>query len=159
MLVVRSPGGGCPHPNRTNVQIRRAAVANRGHVLTTSATTWSGGACVDRPEDGWLASPELQGNGEGTPAEWAEETHRAARYIWEQRPESRVVDDAYYGEGPVDARSSARHGGAAVGTVPWAGAERAAAALEYYPEFEAHYPRCEGCDRMSSATMRPGNSG
>jgi hypothetical protein len=29
------------------------------------------------------------------PAEWDEETHKAARTVWEQLPASRVVDDAY----------------------------------------------------------------
>lgn len=43
-----------------------------------------------------MASPEPVGLEDGTPAQWAEETHRAARYVWEQLPESRVVDDAYY---------------------------------------------------------------
>jgi hypothetical protein len=60
------------------------------------ATTWSWGACVDRLEGGWLASPEAKGVDSGTPAEWAEETHRAARYVWEKLPASRIVDDAYY---------------------------------------------------------------
>jgi len=31
-------------------------------------------------------------------AEWAEETHLAARAVWEQLPGSRVVDDAYYAQ-------------------------------------------------------------
>ena len=62
------------------------------------ATTWSCGAYVDRLESGWLASPEAQGADGGTPSEWAEETHLAARAVWEQLPGSRVVDDAYYGK-------------------------------------------------------------
>jgi len=62
------------------------------------ATTWSWGAYVDRLESGLLSSPEPIGADGGTPAEWAEETHRAARYVWGQLPESRVVDDAYYGK-------------------------------------------------------------
>jgi hypothetical protein len=37
-----------------------------------------------------------QGVDGGRPAEWAEETHRAAHGVWERLPESRVVDDAYY---------------------------------------------------------------
>ena len=81
------------------------------------ATTWSWGAYVDRLEGGWLASPEPQGVDGGTPAQWAEETHRAARYVWEQLPESRMVDDAYYAQDPADARSPAWPGGAAAGAV------------------------------------------
>ena len=60
------------------------------------ATTWSWGAYVDRLEAGWLASPEAEGADGGTPAQWAEDTHRAARDVWEQLPASRIVDDGYY---------------------------------------------------------------
>ena len=60
------------------------------------ATTWSWGAYVDRLEGGWLTSPAAKGVDGGTPAEWAEETHRAARSVWEQLPANRVVDDGYY---------------------------------------------------------------
>jgi hypothetical protein len=60
------------------------------------ATTWSWGAYVDRLEDGWLTSQEAQNVDGGTPTAWAEETHREARYVWEQLPDSHVVDDAYY---------------------------------------------------------------
>lgn len=52
------------------------------------ATTWSWGAYVDR-----LEAQNVDG---GAPAQWAEETHREARYVWDQLPESRVIDDAYY---------------------------------------------------------------
>ena len=62
------------------------------------ATAWSWGAYVDRLEGGLLASPEPLGLDDGSPADWAEETHRAARFVWEQLPESRVIDDAYYGK-------------------------------------------------------------
>jgi hypothetical protein len=62
------------------------------------ATAWSWGGYVDRLEGGWLASPTAKGVDSGTPAQWAEETHRAARFVWQQLPESRVVDDAYYGK-------------------------------------------------------------
>lgn len=61
------------------------------------ATTWSWGAYVDRLEGGWLASPAAKGVEGGTPAQWAEETHQAARFVWEQLRASRVVDDVYYG--------------------------------------------------------------
>ena len=54
------------------------------------------GRVVDRLETGWLTSPDAQGVDGGTPAQWAEETHPAARYVWDQLPASRVVDDGYY---------------------------------------------------------------
>jgi hypothetical protein len=62
------------------------------------ATAWSWGAYVERLESGWLTSPEARGVDSGTPAEWAEETHTAARFVWGQLPASHVVDDAYYGK-------------------------------------------------------------
>lgn len=62
------------------------------------ATTWSWGAYVDRLEEGWLASPEAKRVDGSRPVEWAEETHRAARFVWDQLPNSRVIDDAYYGK-------------------------------------------------------------
>ncbi len=62
------------------------------------ATAWSWGAYVYRLEGGLLASPEPLGLEDGTPADWEEETHREARFVWEQLPESRVVHDAYYGK-------------------------------------------------------------
>jgi hypothetical protein len=33
---------------------------------------------------------------DSTPAAWAEETHKVARFVWDQLPERRVVDDTYY---------------------------------------------------------------
>ena len=54
------------------------------------------GAYVDRLETDWLASPEAQAAGGGTPTARAEETHRVARSVWEQLPERRVVDDPHY---------------------------------------------------------------
>jgi hypothetical protein len=62
------------------------------------ATAWRRGAYVDRLEGGLLASPERIGAEDGTPAQWAEESHRAARAVWDLLPESRVVDDVYYGK-------------------------------------------------------------
>lgn len=49
----------------------------------------------DRLEGG-LVSPAADGVDGGTPAQWAEETHRGARSVWEQLSDSHVVDDAYY---------------------------------------------------------------
>ncbi|WP_428671993.1 S1/P1 nuclease [Reyranella sp.] len=85
-------GGPCPvMPYRSNLH-------RVWDSTLIKATTWSWGAYVDRLEGGWLASPAARGTDGGTPAQWAEETHRAARFVWEQLPESRVVDDAYYGK-------------------------------------------------------------
>jgi hypothetical protein len=60
---------------------------------------WDWGASVDRLEEGegWLKSQEAQKSGidGGTPAEWAEETHRFARQVWELLPADNVLGDAY----------------------------------------------------------------
>ena len=60
---------------------------------------WDWGAYVDRLEEGegWLKSQEAQKSGidGGTPAEWAEETHRFARQVWELLPADNVLGDAY----------------------------------------------------------------
>lgn len=62
-----------------------------------SATAWSWGAYVSRLEHGWLKSPAAQGPVDGgTPAQWANQTHAAARAMWRLLPADRVVDDAYY---------------------------------------------------------------
>jgi S1/P1 Nuclease len=47
-------------------------------------------------ESGWLTSQEAQVADGGTPTAWAEETHTAARGIWDEISERHVVDDAYY---------------------------------------------------------------
>jgi hypothetical protein len=83
-------GGPCPiRASRSNFH----AVWDSGLI---KATTWSWGAYVDRLESGWLASSEARGVEGGTPAAWAEETHKVARFVWDALPESRLVDDAYY---------------------------------------------------------------
>lgn len=83
-------GGPCPiRPFRSNLHAVWDGTLIR-------ATTWNWGAYVDRLEGGWLASADAENVDGGTPGRWAEETHRAARFVWEQLPESRVVDDAYY---------------------------------------------------------------
>jgi hypothetical protein len=83
-------GGPCPiRPTNSNFHAVWDSVLIK-------ATTWSWGAYVHRLEDGWLTSQEAQNVDGGTPQQWAEETHREARYVWEQLPDSRVVDDAYY---------------------------------------------------------------
>jgi len=83
-------GGPCP------IMSYRSNLHRAWDGTLIKATTWGWGAYVDRLEGGWLTSPEAKGVDGGTPAQWAEDTHRAARFVWEQLPESRVVDDAYY---------------------------------------------------------------
>jgi len=85
-------GGPCP------IMVYRSNLHRVWDGTLIKATTWSWGAYVDRLESGVLASLDPVGLEHGTPAQWAEATHRAARYVWEQLPESRVVDDAYYGK-------------------------------------------------------------
>lgn len=83
-------GGPCPiYPMRSNFHRVWDGALIR-------ATTWSWGGYVDRLEAGWLTLPEAQAVDGGTLAQWAEQTHRAARYVWAQLPENRIVDDAYY---------------------------------------------------------------
>ena len=82
-------GGPCP------IMSYRSNLHRAWDGTLIKATTWGWGAYVDRLEGGWLTSPEAKGVDGGTPAQWAEDTHRAARFVWEQLPESRVVDDAY----------------------------------------------------------------
>jgi len=61
-------------------------------------SVWDWGAYVDRLEVGWLKSPEAMQTGidGGTPLEWAEETHKMARAVWNLRPADNVLDDRYY---------------------------------------------------------------
>jgi hypothetical protein len=63
-------------------------------------TTWNWGAYVNRLEDGWLKSAEATQPGidAGTPEDWANETHAAARTVWHLRPTDDVLDDRYYRE-------------------------------------------------------------
>ena len=83
-------GGPCPiRPSRSNFHAVWDGTLIR-------ATTWSWGNYVDRLEGGWLTSPDANGAGTGTPAAWAEETHKAARFVWDELPKSHIVDDGYY---------------------------------------------------------------
>lgn len=83
-------GGPCPiHPARSNLH----AVWDGALIR---ATTWDWGAYVDRLEGGWLKSAEAQNIDRGTPVQWAEETHQAARFVWDQLSDGHVVDDTYY---------------------------------------------------------------
>jgi hypothetical protein len=63
-------------------------------------TVWAWGAYVDRLESGWLSSDEAKAPGVdgGTPTDWAEETHKAARNVWNRRPADDVLGDAYFQE-------------------------------------------------------------
>ena len=83
-------GRPCPiHPSRSNFHTVWDDTLIR-------ATTWSWGAYVDRLKTGWLTSHDAQIGAGGTPATWAEETHKVAQFVWEQLPKSHVVDDTYY---------------------------------------------------------------
>jgi hypothetical protein len=60
-------------------------------------TTWDWGAYVDRLENGWLQSPQAEGNADGgTFVNWAEPTHVAAQTVWNLLPQSHMLDDKYY---------------------------------------------------------------
>jgi hypothetical protein len=62
------------------------------------ATVWDWGAYVDRLESGWLKSAEARKRGvdEGTPQQWALETHAAAQVVWHRLPADHTLDDSYY---------------------------------------------------------------
>jgi hypothetical protein len=82
-------------------QACKAPLASNFHAAWDSdlihAAVWDWGAYVDRLESGWLASPEArtrQAAG-GTLVDWALETHRAARAVWDLLPPSRMLDDDY----------------------------------------------------------------
>jgi len=61
---------------------------------------WNWGAYVDRLEagDGWLNSAEAKQKDidDGTPRDWAIETHHAAQAAWNALPENYVLDDNYF---------------------------------------------------------------
>jgi nuclease S1 len=59
---------------------------------------WAWGSYVDRLEAGWLKSDEATSEGidGGTPDQWAEEAHRIARAVWNERPADDVLDDRYF---------------------------------------------------------------
>jgi hypothetical protein len=61
-------------------------------------TVWDWGAYVTRLENGWLKSPEAQqaGIADGTPLQWALETHQAAQGIWPLTPANKILDQPYY---------------------------------------------------------------
>lgn len=83
-------GGPCPPLSL------RSSFQRVWDVSLIEATTGSWRAYVDRLEGGWLVSPEARGADAGTPVQWAEETHRAARAVWAALPDSKVVGDGYY---------------------------------------------------------------
>jgi hypothetical protein len=83
-------------------QACKAPLASNFHAAWDSdlihAAVWDWGAYVDRLESGWLTSREArtrQAAG-GTPVDWALETHRAARTVWNLLPSGRVLDDDYF---------------------------------------------------------------
>ncbi|MBV9044204.1 MAG: S1/P1 nuclease [Alphaproteobacteria bacterium] len=61
-------------------------------------TVWDWGAYVDKLEAGWLTTPEAldAATVAGTPTDWALQTHAAAQTVWNAKPESNELDDAYY---------------------------------------------------------------
>jgi hypothetical protein len=75
-------------------------------VLITS-TVWNWGAYVSRLEEGWLREAPANA-ADGSPANWADETHAVGRKMWDAMPASRVLDDAYYQQAlPVQDRQLA----------------------------------------------------
>lgn len=62
--------------------------------------TWDWGALVDRIEDGWLKTTDAMTPGldEGTPSDWAIETHQVAQRVWAMTPANGVIDDAYFNQ-------------------------------------------------------------
>lgn len=58
---------------------------------------WDWGAYVDRLENGWLQSAEANHKDidSGSPAQWAEDTHRFAGFVLNARPADDVLDDRY----------------------------------------------------------------
>ncbi len=61
-------------------------------------TVWDWGAYVDRLEDGWLKTPEALDPAAiaGTPTDWMLQTHAVAATVWNLKPASNELDDAYY---------------------------------------------------------------
>ncbi|HEX4555013.1 MAG TPA: S1/P1 nuclease [Xanthobacteraceae bacterium] len=83
-------------------QACKAPLASNFHLAWDSdlihAAVWDWGAYVDRLESGWLKGREArtrQAAG-GTPVDWALETHKAARTVWNLLPPNRVLDDDYF---------------------------------------------------------------
>jgi len=62
------------------------------------ATVWAWGSYVERLETGWLKSADAKVSGidGGTPTQWAEESHRIARTVWNLRPADDVLNDVYF---------------------------------------------------------------
>jgi hypothetical protein len=61
---------------------------------------WTWGGMRDRVKLGWLKSSEatMPGIDGGTPIDWALESHRVARDVYNKTPANFVLDDAYYRE-------------------------------------------------------------
>jgi hypothetical protein len=58
-------------------------------------TVWDWGAYVERLEGGWLKSPDPNADA-GNPQDWVEETHKAARAMWNAVPTDATLTDDYY---------------------------------------------------------------
>ena len=67
--------------------------------MLASSIKWFGdlGAYVDRLEQGWLKGQDalVPGLDGGTAADWANETHQAARTVWGLLPADNVLGDTY----------------------------------------------------------------
>lgn len=88
----KSCSGECkPTPVRTNFH----AAWDAGLI---QQTVWDWGAYVDLLENGWLKTPEakLPGVDGGTPENWAVDTHKVAKEVWDLLPSGQPLDDAYY---------------------------------------------------------------
>ena len=56
------------------------------------------GDYVSRLEKGWLKSSDAQKPEVDDPAQWAVESHKTAKEIWELTPSSKILNDDYYVE-------------------------------------------------------------
>ena len=81
----------------THMHMKFHAAWDTGLILKT---VWNWGAYVDRLKapDGWLNSADAKQRNidNGTPQDWAIETHKAAQAAWNAMPENYVLDDNYF---------------------------------------------------------------
>ena len=80
----------------------RAISTKPGTVTLINKMVWDWGAYVDRLEDGWLKSADAKREaadrapiGHATFVKWAEETHKDAIVVWNERPADNVLTDDY----------------------------------------------------------------
>jgi hypothetical protein len=77
-------------PVRTTINLHEAW--DSGLILKT---VWDWGAYVDRLENGWLKAPPANADA-GSPTDWVEQTHQAARIVWNLVPADFTLNDEYY---------------------------------------------------------------